>query len=333
MAIRTATVLAAGAWGCTIADLLARAGADVRLWDPSAETIESLRAERRPKFVPELEMHEGIAITGDLEGALSGSDAAVVVAPSQAVEGLSAKLATLPAGSRPRIVVLASKGIDIASRRLLSDVVIAHLPEAAVAVLTGPCIAREVARRIPTSVVVASESEEAATELQTAFSTKWFRVYRQTDVRGVELGGALKNVIAIGAGVSDGLGFGDNSKSALLCRGLAEMMRLAVAMGADERTMSGLAGLGDLAVTCFSPHSRNRRFGDLIARGRTREEAFAEIGQVVEGVPTASAAHQLARELGVETPIIDVVHEMCTGAKTPKEGLASLMARGLKTEF
>ncbi len=331
-AIRTMAVLAAGAWGCTLADMLSRSGVRVRLWDPSVETILWLRESHRPRHLQEVDLHHRITLTWDLAEALDGADAATIAAPSQAVDGLSADIARLAGRSRPPIFVLASKGIDIPSRRLLADVVLAHL-DVSVAVLSGPCIAREVARRVPTSAVVACPDDAAGAALQTAFSMPWLRIYRQPDIRGVELGGALKNVIAIGAGASDGLGFGDNSKSALLCRGLAEMTRLSVALGADARTLAGLAGLGDLAVTCFSPYSRNRRFGELLAKGRTPAAAVEEVGQVVEGLPTAEAALDLARASGVDTPIIRVVHEMCRESITPLEALETLMARGLKTEF
>ncbi len=330
--IRQFAILAAGAWGCTLADLLSRSGIRVRIWDPSTEALDQLRISRSPARLPELKLHDGIHFTDDLADVLRGADAAAIVAPSQAIDGLCAEIARLPGSARPGIFVLASKGIDIPSRRLLADVVLAHL-DVSVAVLSGPCIAREVARRVPTSAVIACPDDAAAAALQAAFSTPWLRIYRQADIRGVELGGALKNVIAIGAGASDGLGFGDNSKSALLCRGLAEMTRLSVALGADARTLAGLAGLGDLAVTCFSPYSRNRRFGELLAKGLVPAAAAAEVGQVVEGVPTAEAALDLARRHGIDTPIIRVVHQMCREAITPLEALESLMARGLKSEF
>lgn len=330
--IRSIAILAAGAWGCTLADMLSRSGVGVRLWDPSAETIHWLRESHRPRHMQEVDLHHEIRLTTDLAEALAGCDAAAIVAPSQAIDGLCAQIAGLGPGAHPRVFVLASKGIDIPSRRLLADVVLAHL-DVSVAVLSGPCIAREVARRVPTSAVVACPDEAAGAALQAVFSTPWLRIYRQSDIRGVELGGALKNVIAIGAGASDGLGFGDNSKSALLCRGLAEMTRLSVALGADARTLAGLAGLGDLAVTCFSPYSRNRKFGELLAKGRTPAAAAEEVGQVVEGMPTAEAALDLARRAGVDTPIIRVVHQMCREAITPLEALESLMTRGLKSEF
>lgn len=330
--IQKICVLGAGAWGSTLADLSARAGRDVALWDPTPETLERIAKDRTTPYVPELSIHERVRPEADFETAIRGKDAVLIVAPSQAVEGLCSRMGALAPELQPRVLVLASKGIDIPTRRLLSDVAAAHL-KSKVAVLSGPCIAREVARRIPTSVVVALEEDDTAAALQAAFSTAWFRVYRQRDVRGVELGGALKNVIAIGAGASDGLGFGDNSKAALLCRGLAEMTRLSEALGADGRTLSGLSGLGDLSVTCFSPLSRNRRFGELLAKGHSREDALTEIGQVVEGIPTSDAALELANKVGVDTPIIRVVHEMCIGKLSPRDALASLMSRELKIEF
>lgn len=331
-AVSRIAVLGAGSWGSTVADLLAGNGHDVCLWDPKPAALEVLRKDRRPDGVPDLNLHRDVRLSDDLESALANRSAAVVAAPSQAIGALCARVAKLPASARPPLVVLLSKGLDIATLRPLSAVVEEHL-RSVVAVLSGPCIAREVAAKVPTSVVVACQHDAMTQQLQAWFHTPFFRVYRQRDVLGVELGGALKNTIAIAAGTSDGLGFGANSKAALLCRGIAEMKRLAVALGAEERTIAGLAGLGDLTVTCFSPHSRNRQFGELLARGLSAEAAAQSIGHVVEGMPTAAAATALAARVGVEAPIIETVDRLCRGDIAPRQAVEALMTRSPKSEF
>lgn len=326
------TILGAGAWGATLADLVARTDARTTLWDLHPATLEALRQARHPRGVPELELHPHVHLEADLGAALRETDAAIIVVPSQAVGSLCDRIAALPRADWPAALVLASKGIEIATGRTLSEVVEAHVP-IPVAALSGPCIAREVARRNPTSSVVASADAALAERLQRWISLSWFRLYTQDDLRGVELGGALKNVVAIAAGIGDGLGFGANSKAALLCRGIAEMTRLAVALGAKPRTLSGMAGLGDLAVTCYSADSRNRQFGELLARGKTPDEARAHIGMTVEGEPTAAAAVGLAARHGIDAPIMGVVHAICTQKVQPMQALGSLMARSLKAEF
>ncbi len=327
----TIAVLGCGSWGSTIAGMLATKGHRVRLWGPSEKELGRLREAGHPPGVPELKLPAEVQTTAELARALSGAEAAVFAVPSQAVEEVCQQLAALE--SPPGIVVVASKGIDLKSLRPLSEVISEHLPRSAVAVVSGPCIAREVARSIPTSVVAACGDPAAAERVQHWFASPTFRVYRQNDVLGVELGGALKNVIAIAAGISDGLGFGANSKSALLTRGLAEITRLACALGAEERTIAGLAGLGDLCVTCFSPHSRNRRFGEALGQGRSPEEALRTIGETVEGVPTARAAVTKARQLGVPVPVGEAVVRILDGEWTPKEAVEQLMTRELKEEF
>jgi glycerol-3-phosphate dehydrogenase (NAD(P)+) len=324
-------VLGAGSWGATLASHLTAAGHTVSLWSHRAEELDALLAAGHPPGVPELRLPPLGAVTSDLAAAVAGADAAVVVVPAQAVAALCARLAAAGAARLP--IILASKGIDLATLRPLSTVVEEALPAAPVAVVSGPCIAREVAAGVPTSVVAASTNEALATAAQQWFASPTFRVYRQSDVLGVELGGAIKNVIAIAAGIGDGLGFGANSKSALLTRGLAEMQRFAVALGADARTISGLSGLGDLCVTCFSPHSRNRRFGEALGRGATVAETIAAIGETVEGVPTAHAVVRLAARAGVDVPISAAVVEILEGRWSPAHAVAQLMTRRLREEF
>lgn len=326
-------VLGAGAWGATLANMAAAAGCPVRVWDHSPAARAQLRETRIAPAAAFVTLEDSIVFPESMAETLDGAGAAVFVIPSQAYADVCGAIARLPMSAQPPIAVIASKGIDIASLRPLADVVSELLPGTTPAVLSGPCIAREVAAGVPTSVVVACQRDAIANMLQTLFSSRTFRVYRQRDLLGVELGGAFKNVIAIAAGACDGLGFGDNSKSALLCRGLAEMTRLGVAMGAEATTLAGLAGLGDLTVTCFSPHSRNRRFGEMLARGTAPADAFKEIGAVVEGAPSAAAAVKLAERHGVEVPIMRVVDAMATGRMSAKDALHALMSRSLKAEF
>lgn len=326
-------VLGAGAWGSTIADMLARKGVPVRLWDHAALSIERLRSERHPFGVPELKLHEAVTLELDLASAVMGAGVLILVVPSQAIGRLMERLAKTLGPDADCLIGLASKGIDVATLRPLSDVVEAALPNGSVGVVSGPCIAREVARGIPTSVVAAARKPEDAALLREVFGTGNLRVYTHDDVLGVELGGALKNVIAIAAGMGDGLGFGANSKAALMTRGLAEIARLAAALGANPKTIYGLSGLGDLTVTCFSPHSRNRTFGEHLGSGKTASEARHAIGMVVEGEPTAQAALRLARDNGIDMPITEIVVGICQGRLAAKDAVRKLMEREPRDEF
>lgn len=284
---------------------------------------------RHPPGVPELRLPD-VHLTSDLREATSGADAFVTVVPAQAAASVAKQLSGIGA---PPIGIIASKGIDLVTLRPLSAVLSEQLPGVSLAVVSGPCIAREVAMGVPTSVVVASDSDATAGKVQQWMASQTFRVYRQGDVLGVEYAGALKNVIAIAAGVCDGLGFGANSKSALLTRGLAEMQRFAVHLGAQGSTIAGLAGLGDLCVTCFSPHSRNRRFGEAVGRGEDPAAVRAAMGEVVEGVPTAEAVVRIARREGLEVPIAEAVTHLIGGTWSPREAVTRLMTRELKDEF
>lgn len=324
------TVLGAGSWGSTIAAMLACNGVEARIWNHSQEEINALLECRHPPGVPELSLPE-MMVTNDLGKALKGSDAFVLVTPAQVATKVCEQIQAT--GHCPPIAIIASKGIDLQSLRPLSEVVEEALPNVKVSVVSGPCIAREVAQGIPTSVVAACTDEEVALKVQQWFVSRTFRVYTQEDILGVEYGGAYKNVIAIAAGVCDGLGFGANSKSALLTRGLAEMRRFVRARGGDDLTTAGLAGLGDLCVTCFSPHSRNRRFGEALGSGKTPEEAIAAIGETVEGAPTAQAVVRIADEMGLSVPVAEAVTKIIAGEWSPKEAVEQLMTRELKQEF
>ncbi len=329
---QSVTILGAGAWGCTLASLFHAKGTHVTLWEHQAEKVEELKKNRHPFGVEELILSTEIKITADLAKAVNKTDLIVFVIPSQTIHP-AAREVSLVLKSAPKAVLLASKGLDISSRKTLAACIHDSLPSVPLAVVSGPCIAREVAQGVPTSVVVASQNTECSHALIQLLNTPRLRCYQQTDVLGVELGGALKNVIAVAAGISDGLGFGENSKSALLTRGLAEMTRFAEALGANPVTITGLAGLGDLAVTCFSPHSRNRTFGELLGKGLSPNEAKAKIGMTVEGEPTANAALQMASKHGTELPITEVVVAVCANKLSPAEAVDHLMTRELKSEF
>ena len=328
----TLAVLGAGSWGATIAAHLARGGHAVRLWSHSPAELEKLVAAGHPPGVPELNLPALDLVSVDLAAVVNGADALIFVVPAQAVAAVCRRLSA-ECPDATRTVILASKGIDLETLQPLGAVVESIYTGAHVAAMSGPCIAREVAAGVPTSVVAASRHEETARCVQSWFASPTFRVYTQADITGVELGGAIKNVVAIAAGICDGLGFGANSKSALLTRGLAEMQRIATALGAEERTISGLSGLGDLCVTCFSPHSRNRRFGEALGRGSTEAEAIAAIGETVEGVPTARALVRLAREHQIDVPIAQAVVAILENRWTPREAVGRLMTRPLKEEF
>ncbi|MCC6546717.1 NAD(P)-dependent glycerol-3-phosphate dehydrogenase [Candidatus Sumerlaeota bacterium] len=322
-------VLGAGSWGSTLATLLHDNGHDVRLWDHSVETLRKLWETGHPPGVPELRLPP-IPLSSDLAEAMEGVDAAVFGVPAQAYSDVCERIRSLSLA--PPLCIIVSKGIDLRTLRPLSDLLAEEMKSSTVAVVSGPCIAREVAQGVPTSVVAACADAAVATRIQGWFNGPAFRVYTQGDLVGVEYAGAYKNVIAIAAGICDGLGFGANSKSALLTRGLAEMRRFVSAMGANDMTVIGLAGLGDLCVTCFSPHSRNRRFGEALGRGRTAEEIIAEIGEVVEGAPTAHAICRIADERKIVTPIARAVVCVIDKECSPKEAVARLMNRELTSE-
>lgn len=323
-------VLGAGSWGLTLAKHLFGKGHRISLWDAFPERIADLAEKRSDEVrLPGVRIPEGIALFKEIGEALEHADVCVVAVPSHGFrETLRSALPYLP-----ERVVSATKGLELGTGKTMSQIAKDEIPDRVYAVLTGPSIAREVVRGLPASVVVASDDNGFAREIQRLFSTESFRVYTGSDVLGAELGGALKNVIALACGMSDGMGLGYNAKSALVTRGLAELMRLSVRLGAKPETLSGLAGMGDLVVTAFSPDSRNRTLGERIGRGKEPKEALASMVEVAEGVNTASAARAIARDMGVETPITEAVDLIMKGKMKPKDALRGLMARPLKEEF
>ncbi|MCO5297011.1 MAG: NAD(P)-dependent glycerol-3-phosphate dehydrogenase [Fimbriimonadaceae bacterium] len=323
----TVTVLGAGSWGTALAILLARNGHPVRLAGRERDEVEAMRQARENlRYLPGFAFPDGLEVAWDGEP-LPECGVWIVAVPSNAVREVMPFLT----GAAPR-AILVSKGLEPGSAKLAAEVAAEVRPDADVAVLSGPNLAVEVARKIPTVAVAAARSLESAREVALLFNCGTFRVYLSDDVRGVELAGALKNVLAIGAGISDGLGFGDNTKGALLARGLREMTRLGVAMGARVETFMGVAGVGDLFATAASSLSRNYRVGRSLGEGRSLADALEAIGQVAEGVPTSAAAVLLGRRHAVETPIFETIHLVIHGQLTPMQGVAKLMENIPKPE-
>ncbi len=326
----TVAVLGAGSWGTTLAAHLAAAGHEARLWgrDPAAlATIEADRENR--KFLPGIRLPEGVKVRAKLEVALAAADVVVFAVPSQAVRAVAEDVAAT--GSRAP-AVSAAKGFELGTRERPTEVLAAVLGRRDVAVLTGPSHAEEVSRGIPTSVVVAAADEGLAARVQQLFATPKFRVYTNSDVIGCEVAGGVKNVMAIAAGVCDGVGFGDNTKGALLTRGLAEMSRLGEALGGRRETFFGLAGLGDLIATAMSRHSRNRHVGERLGRGESLDHVLQEMTMVAEGVPAARATLALGAARGIELPITEQVCALMFEGRTPREAMERLMTRDLRRE-
>ena len=325
-------VLGGGAWGTTLADLLARKGEAVTLWAREPEVVAGIERDHvNTVFLPGAALSPAIRATNEIAAAVRDAEVLVSAAPSHAVRPVMSEVAGAVAG-RP-LIVSVSKGLEPEQLQPLSCVLAEVFgAAAAIAVLSGPSFAEEVYRRQPTAVVAAARDEAVARRAQQVFATAQFRVYTTPDVIGVELGGALKNVVAVAAGILEGLGLGYNTRAALITRGLAEITRLGVALGADPLTFAGLAGMGDLILTATGALSRNRSLGVAIGRGRTLEEALAGKQSVAEGVNTARAAVELGRRHGVELPIAEQVTEILFRGKAPRRAIADLMERDLKAE-
>ena len=324
-------VAGGGAWGTAIAAHLASVGHDVRLWTRDAAAARAIEQDRRnERYLPGLTLPEGLAATADLAASADGAAAAFVAVPSEFARPVYRELARLlPPGA---LLVSATKGLELDTLLRMSEVAAAEAPGRPLAVLSGPSFAAEVVQRQPTAVVVASAEPAVAEQVQRVVSSPTFRAYSSADVVGVELGGALKNVIAIAAGIVDGLGHGHNTVAALVTRGLAEITRLAVALGGRADTLAGLAGLGDLMLTCTGGLSRNRRLGQALGAGRTLAEAVAETRQVAEGLRTTQAACVLAERAGIELPIGRAMRAVLYEGKPPREAVDELMLRSLKRE-
>ncbi len=332
--MKRVAVVGAGSWGTALAALLAKKGHEVRLWAYEPEVAEQIqRSGENRTYLPGAPLPSSLECSADMEAALRGAAVVLSVSPSQFVGSVMSRAA--PHVPDDAVVVSASKGIETSTLRTMDEVLSSVLSPPQMkgfSALSGPSFAVEVVREAPTAVVVASRSEAASAEIQDLFQTDYFRVYTATDVIGVELGGALKNVIALGAGVAAGLGFGPNTLAALMTRGLAEIRRLGVAMGARPATFSGLAGMGDLVLTCSVDLSRNRTVGYRLGKGESLEEILRDMNQVAEGVRTTQAVHDLAKRYGVEMPIAREVHGMLVSGTRPSQALRSLMARDPKPE-
>jgi glycerol-3-phosphate dehydrogenase (NAD(P)+) len=322
------TVLGAGAWGTALARLLRQGRHEVTLWGHIAEWLEEIRqAGRNERFLPGIEVPRDLVLEAELPRAIAGAECLVVAVPSQPFREVTCHLANYS-----RLIVSVTKGIEYDTGLTMCSVLAETAPKAKCAALSGPTFAVEVARDIPTAIVAASLDPATAGQVQKLFNRPTFRVYTSTDLLGVELGGALKNVIAIAAGVGDGLGFGDNSKAALVTRAIVEIRRLGVACGAQADTFTGLSGLGDLVVTCFSRHSRNRSFGERVGKGEKPADIAASTLAVAEGYPTARSAWQLARRHNVIAPVISEVYAMLYQGKNVGQAVRDLMSRDLKPE-
>ncbi len=328
-------VLGSGSWGTALAVLLGNKGLPVHIWGRPEDEVSKIRQVRENRrFLPGVPLPAVVEPTEDLAGALAGARVVVISVPSQAVREIMVRIKPL---LNPGVVLVnTAKGLEVSTRLRMSQVVAEVLGEEILqhyAVLSGPSHAEEVGRGMPTAVVAASYNKETAFLIQDMFMAEVFRVYTNPDVAGVELGGALKNIFALGSGIAEGLGFGDNPKAALITRGLTEMTRMGAAMGGQKFTFSGLSGLGDLVVTCSSLHSRNRRAGILIGQGKSLQETLEEIGMVVEGVTTTRVAYGMARQLNVAMPITSAAYQILFCNKDPMEAVWGLMRRKRKHEI
>ncbi|SCX87465.1 NAD(P)H-dependent glycerol-3-phosphate dehydrogenase [Alkaliphilus peptidifermentans] len=320
------TVLGAGSWGTALSLLLHEKGHKVNLWMKDEDQFQNICSTREnPKYLPGIAIPNNLKLFTDIEEAVTGSELIVLTIPSQAIRGVIQN--TKKFLSSNQVIINAAKGLEQNSLMRISEVVKEELPQNPFAALSGPSHAEEVCKNMPTTLAVASEKRDIAELVQDVFITKSFRVYTNPDLIGVELGGALKNVIAFGAGISDGLGFGDNAKAALMTRGIREIARLGSQMGANLATFAGLTGIGDLIVTCTSMHSRNRRAGILIGEGNTIEETLKKIGMVVEGVSTTKAAYKLSIKHGIEMPITKEIYKVIYEGSNAREAVTNLMSR------
>lgn len=323
-------IIGAGTWGTALGLLLHNNGHKVAVWSAFEEEAAKLRDTREHPHLSGVSLPEDMIFTASMEEAMAGKGLLVLSVPSIYVRSTAKRVA--PYLAQGQLVVNVAKGIEESTLLTLSQVIEEELPGARVAVLSGPSHAEEVSRGIPTTCVAGAAAEKEARKVQSVFMSPAFRVYTSPDVLGIELGGSLKNVIALAAGIADGLGYGDNTKAALITRGIHEICRLGMKMGGAFETFSGLSGMGDLIVTCASVHSRNRKAGFLIGQGRTMEQAMEEVQMVVEGVYSAKAAKKLAQQYQVSMPIVEAVNEVLFEGKNPAEAVDGLMMRASRSE-
>ena len=324
-------VIGSGSWGVALAMLLHGNGHDVKLWSYSEEEARIINEDRKCKFLPNITIPEGLKCYTSLEESLKDTKIILIVTPSNAIRATINNM--LPFINDEQVFVLCSKGMEKETQRVYTEVIKEICPNNMVSALSGPSHAEEVSEGIPTAVVISSEDDALSEKLQAVFMNPRFRVYINDDLLGVEMGGSLKNIIALACGIANGLGYGDNTLAALITRGTVEISRLGVEAGAKRQTFYGLTGVGDLFVTCSSMHSRNRRAGILIGQGKSVEEAVKEVGMVVEGINAVDGAYILAQKHSVSTPIINEMYDIIHNGKTPQEATLNLMSRGKKTEF
>ena len=325
------TLLGGGSWGTALSKLLSENGHNITVWLRDEAQVRELTEKRvNEKYLPKVKIPENIVFTSNINEAVKEAEILLLVTPTQMVRGVLKQIKDEYKDGK--IIINASKGIERGTMKLVSGIVKEETKNSTFAVLSGPSHAEEVGLSMPTAITIACEDKDVAEELQDIFMSSYFRVYTNEDVIGAELGGALKNIIALGAGISDGIGYGDNAKAALMNRGIVEIARLGIAMGADIHTFYGLTGIGDLIVTCTSKHSRNWNAGYLIGQGLTKDEAIKKIGMVVEGIPTTYAAYELSDKLNVDMPIVDAMYDVLENNADVKETVNKLMLRDKKEE-
>ena len=322
-------IIGSGSWGVALAIHLAKLGNQIKMWSYKQDEADLINNEKTCKFLPGVVIPEGIFCTTSYEEAIEETEIILHVTPSVATRSTIKEYKKYVTN---QTIVICTKGFEKESLLTLDEVVKEEIPNAKIAALSGPSHAEEVSRGVPTAIVIASEDEQIANEIRDIFMNKNLRIYTSTDIRGVELGGALKNIRAFCAGVAAGMGLGDNSFAALITRGLHEIVKLGTVLGGKAETFYGLTGLGDLIVTCLSEHSRNRRAGKLMGQGKTLQEAREEIGMVIEGVDNIDVAYELSKKYDVDMPIVNVVYEVLYKGLSPKDGVNILMTRGKKSE-
>jgi glycerol-3-phosphate dehydrogenase (NAD(P)+) len=331
MNIQRTAILGAGGWGTALAVLWSKKGNEIILWGHDPERTEKVRTTREnPDYLPGVRLPEIVTVTSDITDCAQ-ADLIVFVTPSTALRSVATQLRASLSSSKV-VLLSGTKGIEDGTGKRMSEILGEIFPQNTVAVISGPNLAMEVSRELPTATVLGCPVAECAEELQRHLGSERFRIYSSDETIGIELGGALKNVFAIPAGVSDGFGLGDNSKAALVTRSLAELLRLGTAMGGNPRTFYGLSGAGDLIATCFSQYSRNRRVGEKLGRGETLEQILAGTHMVAEGIPTTKSAYECARKLQIETPIIDQIYSVLYEGKRPDQALQELLGRDQKSE-
>jgi glycerol-3-phosphate dehydrogenase (NAD(P)+) len=331
MSIQRTAIVGAGGWGTALAVLWSKRGNAITLWGNDAGRAASLRETREnTEYLPGVKIPESVLVTSDIADC-AGADLIVFVTPSVALRSVASRLRAADLSSAA-ILLSGTKGIEHGTGLRMSQIINEIFPDNTVAVLSGPNLAIEISRDLPTAAVLGCRNHQCAEELQSYLGTERFRIYSSDETIGIELGGALKNVFAIAAGAGDGIGLGDNSKAALVTRSLAELLRLGTAMGGNPKTFYGLSGAGDLIATCFSQHSRNRRVGERLGRGESLQQISSSTHTVAEGVPTAKSAFECARRLQIETPIIDQIYSLLYEGKRPDQAMQELLARDQKAE-